>query len=279
MNKKFAVLLSFILVASFVLTACAPAAAPAPAPQPTTAPVAASPTRAPAAPQPTKAPEPTAAPAAAEAKPVTINWWHITTADNQKAVWQKLADEYMAAHPNVKIEITVLENEAFKTKMTTTMQSGEPPDIFQSWGGGVMNEYVKAGLLKDITADLDASSGAWRNTFSPGALGVYSYQGKNYGVPWDMGMVGFWYNKALFEKAGITAPPATWSELLDDVKKLQATGITPSLSVRGTSGPARSGGSIWPLALAARLDSMPPKAAQAHSPTSRSWTPARSSRS
>ena len=111
----------------------------------------------------------------------------------------------MAAHPNVKIEITVLENEAFKTKLTTVMQSGEPPDIFQSWGGGVMNEYAKAGLLKDITADLDADGGAWRNTFAPGALGVYSYKGKNYGVPWDMGMIGFWYNKALFDKAGITS--------------------------------------------------------------------------
>jgi ABC-type glycerol-3-phosphate transport system substrate-binding protein len=95
MNKKSAALISLILIVSFLLAACAPAATPAPAPQPTAAPA---------------APEPTAAPAAAEAKPVTINWWHITTAENQKAVWQKLADEYMAAHPNVKIEITVLEN-------------------------------------------------------------------------------------------------------------------------------------------------------------------------
>ena len=102
---------------------------------------------------------------------------HLDRGD-QKAVWQKLADEYMAAHPNVTIEITVLENEAFKTKLTTVMQSGEPPDIFQSWGGGVMNEYVEAGLLKDITAELDADGGAWRNTFAPGALGVYCLQGQ-----------------------------------------------------------------------------------------------------
>jgi raffinose/stachyose/melibiose transport system substrate-binding protein len=107
------------------------------------------------------------------------------------------------------------------------MQSGSPPDIFQSWGGGVMNEYATAGLLKDITPDLDANGGAWRNTFAPGALGVYAYKGKNYGVPWDMGMIGWWYNKDLFAKAGIQAPPKTWTELLDDVKKLKAAGITP----------------------------------------------------
>lgn len=168
---------------------------------------------------------------APEAEPsgeqVTINWWHITTADEQKAVWQKLADEYMAEHPNVNIEITVLENENFKAKLTTVMQAGDPPDIFQSWGGGTLYEYAEAGLMKDITADLDADGGAWRDTFAPGALGVFSYQDKNYGVPWDMGMVGMWYNKALFAEAGIETPPATWEELLEDVQILKEAGITP----------------------------------------------------
>jgi len=107
------------------------------------------------------------------------------------------------------------------------MQSGEVPDIFQSWGGGVMNEQIAAGLLKDITPDLDADGGAWRNTFAPGALAIYSYQGKNYGVPWDMGMVGWWYNKDLFAQAGIANPPTTWTAFLDDVKALKAAGITP----------------------------------------------------
>ena len=90
-----------------------------------------------------------------------------------------------------------------------------------------MVEQAKAGLLKDITADVDADGGAWRNTFAPGALAVYSYDGKQYGVPWDMGMVGWWYNKDLFAKAGIQAPPTTWTEFLDAVKKLKAAGITP----------------------------------------------------
>ena len=40
-------------------------------------------------------------------------------------------------------------------------------------------------------------------------------------------MVGVWYNKELFEKAGIDAPPATWDEFLADVQKLKDAGITP----------------------------------------------------
>jgi raffinose/stachyose/melibiose transport system substrate-binding protein len=231
MNRKLFVVLSWILVFSFALTACAPAAAPTAAPAAPAAPAATEP------PAPTAAPtaEPTVAPT--EAPKVTVTWWHIQTADDQKALWQKLADEYMTAHPNVKIEITVLENEAFKTKLTTVMQSNTPPDIFQSWGGGAMYEYADAGLLKDITADLEKDG--WKDTFSPGALAVFSKDGKNYGVPRDMGMVGFWYNKDLFTKAKIDKTPATWTEFLDDVKKLKAAGITPI---------ALGGGDKWPVA-------------------------------
>ncbi|HEX2998362.1 MAG TPA: extracellular solute-binding protein, partial [Anaerolineales bacterium] len=174
MTRKLYVLLSLALVAAFVLAACG-------TPAPTQAPA----TEKPAA---TEAPAETEAPAATEApaEKVTITWWHITTKDPGLTDWQKMADDYMAAHPNVVIEITVLENEAFKTKLTTVLQSGDPPDIFQSWGGGGFNQQVAAGLLKDITADLDADK-AWKDSFAPGALGVYSYGGKNYGVPWDMG--------------------------------------------------------------------------------------------
>lgn len=221
MSRKIYMILSTLLIFAFALTACGAPATQAPAA--TDEPAATEPSAATEAPAATEEPAATEAPAG---EPVTITWWHITTKDPGLSDWQKMADDYMAAHPNVNIEITVLENEAFKTKLTTVMQSGDPPDVFQSWGGGGFNQQVEAGLLKDITADLEADP-AWKDSFAPGALGVYSYQGKNYGVPWDMGMVGFWYNKDLFEQAGIDAPPATWDEFLEDVQTLKDAGITP----------------------------------------------------
>jgi raffinose/stachyose/melibiose transport system substrate-binding protein len=164
--------------------------------------------------------------AALAADKVTIRWWHIFTEESQKAVCQKFADDYMAANPNVTIEVTVMENEAFKTKLTTVMQGGNPPDIFHSWGGGVvLNDYAKAGLLRDITADLDKDG--WRDLYGAGALETYAAGGKNYGIPNDMGMIGFWYNTELFEKAGIKAVPTTWSEFLADVKLLKDSGTIP----------------------------------------------------
>ena len=75
--------------------------------------------------------EPGAAPSTG---PVKFTFWHLDTATNQKAYWQGLADAYMKAHPNVRIEITVLENEAFKSKLTTVMQSGKPARPFPQLG-------------------------------------------------------------------------------------------------------------------------------------------------
>lgn len=177
--------------------------------------------------------------------PVTIEWWHIGTTDPLKTIWKKTADAYMASHKNVKIKITVLENEAFKQKLTTNMQAGNPPDIFHSWGGGVLKEQADAGLVKDITKD----TSSWIGNLNEAAADLYKVDGKQYGVPYDLGLVGVWYNKSLFKKAGIDAPPATWDELLADVQKLKSAGITPIAIGEGDKWP----GMFWWANLSLRI--------------------------
>lgn len=156
---------------------------------------------------------------------VTINWWHISTADPVKTDFQNWANQYMASHKNVNIKITPIDNSDFKTKLQATLQANNPPDIFQSWGGGVLFQYAQAGQVQDITSALQGTT--WGNSFSQSALNVYGQNGKYYGVPWDMGAVGFWYNPALFSRAGISTPPATWDDLLTAISKLKAAGIVP----------------------------------------------------
>jgi raffinose/stachyose/melibiose transport system substrate-binding protein len=167
-------------------------------------------------------------------EPVTIDWWHIQNNDPGKTDWQNMADAYMADHPNVTIDITVMENEAFKAALQTNMQAGDVPDLFQSWGGGVLRDQVDAGMVQDIT---DASSG-FLGDLSPGAAGLFNIDGVQYGVPYNTSLVGFWYNKDLFAKAGIEAPPTTWTELLADVQALQDAGIVPIAVGAGDKWPA-----------------------------------------
>ncbi|MCC6603723.1 MAG: extracellular solute-binding protein [Anaerolineae bacterium] len=179
---------------------------------------------------------------------VEIEWWHISTIEAEQAYWQSKADEFMANNPCVQINITVLENEAFKARLTTVMQSGEPPDIFQSWGGGVLWAYAEAGLLRDISPQLE---GEWRDSIAAqSALELFGRDGAYYGVPWQWGAVGIYYNKDLFEQAGLDPenPPATWSEFLAAVQTLKDAGITPITIGEGDKWP----GHFWWVYLAIR---------------------------
>jgi raffinose/stachyose/melibiose transport system substrate-binding protein len=161
---------------------------------------------------------------------VVIHWWHESTTAPQVAYWQGLADAYTKLHPNVTFEITNLENEAYKAKLATVMQAGDPPDLFWSWGGGVLWNFASAGLTRNIAPELNANGGEWKNSFAAtAALELYGQNGEYYGVPFDWGAVGMFYNKALFAKAKLdpNSPPKTWTDLITDVKALKAAGITP----------------------------------------------------
>lgn len=153
----------------------------------------------------------------------TIEWWNISTTEPAKSVWADLARRFEAQNPKVKIKVVQLENDAYKSKMTALTASGKLPDIFHTWGGGVLKQQVEAGLVEDLTA----GTKPWADGMLSVAKQPYLLDDKVYGIPFDIGMVGFWYNKALFEKAGISAPPTTWGAFLDAVKKLKSAGVTP----------------------------------------------------
>ncbi|MFD3566976.1 extracellular solute-binding protein [Streptomyces sp. NPDC058667] len=153
---------------------------------------------------------------------VTFAWWNIATTEPGKSLFPQISSAFTSAHPNIAIETTSLENEAFKSKLTAVTSSGKLPDVFQTWGGGVLRQQVDAGLVEDLTDALD-----WSSDLTPVSLQAYQFGGRTYAVPYDVGMVGFWYNKKLFAQAGITAPPTTWSQLLEDVRKLKAAGVIP----------------------------------------------------
>jgi raffinose/stachyose/melibiose transport system substrate-binding protein len=155
-------------------------------------------------------------------KPVKLTWWHNANADPGKGFWQKVANEYHAAHPNVTIDVVPIQNEQLRSKIAVALQGSNPPDLFQQWGGGEMADQVNAGKVRDLTDDVKPWIGNLGTTVSGWQTG-----GKQYGIPYTLGIVGFWYNKALFTKAGITTPPASWEEFLADIQKLKAAGVTP----------------------------------------------------
>ena len=160
---------------------------------------------------------------------------HVSDNPAQKGLWDKIANDYNAAHPGVKVEFKYLENEAFKAKLPTMLQSEDSrPELFYSWGGGVMQAQAKAGFLKDVTAEV----APWEGTLSQTADDAFKVDGKIVGVPFEVGEVVFYYNKKLFDKAGVKAEDIkTWDDFLGAVKKIKAAGITPIVVGAGEKWP------------------------------------------
>ncbi|MEV4539725.1 extracellular solute-binding protein [Asanoa sp. NPDC049518] len=167
--------------------------------------------------------------------PVTLTWWHNASQDGPgKTYWTKVAKDFSTAHPTVTIEIEAIEtNQLQRTRLPAALLTSDPPDIFQAWGGGEIREQVEADYLKDITEQVKTEVA---NIGS--ASEIWQVDGKQYGLPFRMGIEGIWYNKDMFAQAGITAPPTTFDELNDAVTKLKAINVVPIALGAGDKWPA-----------------------------------------
>jgi raffinose/stachyose/melibiose transport system substrate-binding protein len=165
----------------------------------------------------------------------TVKWLHIEVNPGQVKIWEEVARAYEAAHPGVKIEMQFLENEAYKAKLPTILQSKDRPHIIYSRAGGVLKAQIEAGVLEDIT---DRVKG-FADTVAPAALAAFTQNGRVYGLPIALSQVGFLYNKELVAKANVDpATIKTWDDLLAAVKALKAAGVTPIVV---------GGADKWPL--------------------------------
>ena len=164
---------------------------------------------------------------------VTITWWHNSNNEPGLGYYQQVAEDFMADNPGVTIEISAMQHEDMGTKLDAAMQSGDMPDIFMERGGGEMADKIDAGLIRDLTDDA-----AETIEKLGGSVAGWTLDGRTYALPFSIGVVGFWYNTALFEEAGITDTPTTMDELFETIDALKAAGIDPISVGAGEGWPA-----------------------------------------
>ena len=159
------------------------------------------------------------------ANAVTIKWLHLyaDSAPEMPSIL-KAVEEYEAKTGNT-VELQYLENEAFKAKLPTMLQSNDRPDIFYSWGGGVMYDQARAGFLRDISSAVPSD---YLSGVSEAAANAFTFEDQRVGLPLQVSQVAWWYNKDLINQAGVDVSKIVmWDDLLDAVKQIKAAGITP----------------------------------------------------
>lgn len=153
--------------------------------------------------------------------------------NGQGLVEQMIIDEYMAANPNVTIEVEALDEEAYKTKFKAYAMDGMP-DVVSIWGQpSFLDEVLEAGVLAELNEADYADYG-----FIAGSLEGFKKDGKLYGLPRNTDIQIIYYNQKMFEDNGWTVP-STYEELISLSENIKAAGITPM---------AMDGGDGWPMA-------------------------------
>lgn len=155
-----------------------------------------------------------------EIKGQTIKW--LSTTGLAQEWWVKNLPDF-EKKTGVKVEVEMLPFKFVRDKKTTAMVSGRYTYDVVRVTIEDLAQCAAAGWLEPVD---DRLSSDMRESFVPGALGgTVEYRGHVYGIPFWYSLKLFYYNKKMLEKAGISEPPRTWDELVEQCQKIQAMGL------------------------------------------------------
>lgn len=181
--------------------------------------------------QPTSAARPTSQPATGGAPAAggtasnltgTISFWLLNTGPVEGLT--DAAHRLEAANPGLKVDLQSLQNDPFKTKLNVAMGSDNPPDVWNTWGGGVLGNFARSGAAMDLSGELEKNG--WKDRLVTAPLEMVKMDGKVYAVPVYVNGVFFFYNKDVLQANNLT-PPKTWDELLKFVGDAKSKNVIP----------------------------------------------------
>ena len=146
--------------------------------------------------------------------------------DAGNTVEQAMVDQFNETS-DVKVVLDTIPGAEYQSKLQTIIDTDSAPDIFFNWGGGSITDYVEADLLMPLD-DFIAEDPQLKDAFLPSVFDAAVVDGKAYGIPMrGTQPVMLFSNEEVLASAGIDEAPETWDDLLADVEKLKAAGVTP----------------------------------------------------
>ena len=178
-----------VLVAAIVVAACSPSATSS-GPEATTGPVSSTPA------------------GSAAAQTVTLNLWIF---EGEEEFLPKVKESFESSHPGTTLEITIIPEDQYTTKIDTALAAGSPPDIAFMYDP----RWIKEGHMVPI-GDVLTERGVDLTRFAQGPLSVCTQDGELYCIGTYTGALVLMYNKALFDAAGIPYPSSTAPMTVDE---------------------------------------------------------------
>jgi len=136
---------------------------------------------------------------------------------NEGVKLKTLADAFMKENPGTTVNVTPVDWGQAVAKLQTAIAGGQTPDVSQM-GTDMMGQFAATGAFETVPESIDKSK------FFESAWNTNVVEGATVGVPWYVETRLLYYRKDIAEKAGITAPPATWDDLKAAAKAMKEKG-------------------------------------------------------
>ena len=155
----------------------------------------------------------------AYAEPVTITYAHFSGSGAQEETLKKMIEIFESKNPDIKVDVQITGYEDYFTKLATTVGGGNPPDVFEMNMENFLS-YMLRGACADLTGKIDTAN------YSEGTMAAVSSEGKIYAVPMSFSTCVLFYNKDLFDQAGVAYPTDdwTWADAQAAAEKIKALG-------------------------------------------------------
>lgn len=186
-------LVSVLVLGMFLISACTPTLTPTAAPTPAPALTA----------LPTQQPTPL--------KQTEITWLVRVNDTEQKWEIDTILPNFQRTNPAIKVNLVAIPAADFDRRLQAMIAAGAPPDVWSPWGTTGFMEYVKRGLAADLTP-LVAGDKFDLSDFQPEILNLLKVDGQLMGLPVASTGSYLFYNKDLFDKAGIKVPTPNWDD-------------------------------------------------------------------
>lgn len=143
--------------------------------------------------------------------------------------YRQKVEEFSEMDNGITVKMDNISTEAdYIDKLRTSFANGDVPNVFIEYGGSRCLDYLEADALVDLKPYLEEDDSKWHNQFYDSMWSSTEYEGYEgtYAVPFGNYFILMYYNKELFEQAGVQ-PPETLDEMLEVCEKLKENGIRP----------------------------------------------------
>lgn len=137
--------------------------------------------------------------------------WYVKSQPAENAWEQSIIPDFESKYPNIKVNLIIATSREYDTKMMAMYASDTPPDVFSHWGQTGWGDFYRRGLIADLTPYIVRDKYDLSD-FIPEVLNGFTINDKIFGIPIFRTGSFVFYNKDIFDRAGVSYPPTSWDD-------------------------------------------------------------------